>query len=105
MSARDALAAVIVEAYGENPDLCPCEQDLDVADHILAAGYRKPRTITTEDELDALPKGSVLLSHLGGVWTKYYDHYLEGDNWEAKGSSHIHADDLPATVLHEPSDG
>ena len=45
-SRRDELAAVIVEAYGEEPGECPCEQDLDVATHILAAGYQKPPTPT-----------------------------------------------------------
>jgi hypothetical protein len=30
------------------------------ADAILAAGYRKPRTITTAEELDALPVGSIV---------------------------------------------
>jgi hypothetical protein len=43
---RDELAAVIVEAYGEDAGECPCEQDLDVATHILAAGYQKPQAIT-----------------------------------------------------------
>lgn len=45
MSARDELATVIVEAYGEDSGACPCEQDLDVAAHILSAGYRKPKVI------------------------------------------------------------
>jgi hypothetical protein len=40
-SERDELAAVIVEAYGEGNDTCPCDQDLDVAAHILTAGYRR----------------------------------------------------------------
>lgn len=30
------------------------------ADHLLEAGYRKPRTITTQAELDALPVGSMV---------------------------------------------
>jgi len=42
MSERDELAKVIVAAYGEDPEEdCPCTQDLEVADAILAAGYRK----------------------------------------------------------------
>ncbi|MBG0738793.1 hypothetical protein IV500_05085 [Paeniglutamicibacter antarcticus] len=36
LSARDTIARVIVAAYGENSDECPCEQDLDVADAIIA---------------------------------------------------------------------
>lgn len=43
---RDELAAIIVSAYGEDADeLCPCEQDFQVAEAILAAGYRKPVSI------------------------------------------------------------
>jgi hypothetical protein len=34
-----------------------------IADGLLAAGYRKLRTITTTEELDALPVGSVVLVH------------------------------------------
>lgn len=74
----------------------------EIADAILAAGYQKPRQVSTVAELEELAKGSVIISHLGGVWTKYYDHFRELDNWEAKGSSYLHPDDLPATVLYEP---
>jgi len=31
-----------------------------IAEAILAAGYRKPRTVTTVEELDALPAGTLI---------------------------------------------
>jgi len=70
-----------------------------IADAILAAGYSRPRTITTADELDALSAGSVVRSDEGTVW--------ESDSgvWFETASRLLHvASDiaLPATVLHEP---
>ena len=32
-----------------------------IADAILAAGYRKPRTVSTAEELDTLPVGAVVI--------------------------------------------
>ena len=59
---RDELAKVIVAAYGEDAEAeCPCEQDLDVAEAILAAGYRKPRQVTTVEELKALEDPETVL--------------------------------------------
>jgi len=78
------------------------EAQVDIAiDAILAAGYRKPRTITTAEELDALAEGSVILSNDGedsaqkdgeGYW------YLWGGDI-GLCSEEIN---LPVTVLHEP---
>jgi hypothetical protein len=100
MSARDELAAVIVEAYGESPDECPCEQDLDVADAILAAGYRKPRTITTVAELDVLGLESVVKAVDGNVWECLVGGWFE----TASRACHVASDLLlPVTVLYEPS--
>lgn len=42
-----------------------------IADAILAAGYSKPRTITTAEELDALPEGSAVLDADHDVSTKH----------------------------------
>lgn len=49
---RDELARLISSRH-----------TMGAVDAILAAGYRKPRTITTVEELDALPVGSVVLAH------------------------------------------
>ena len=77
------------------------------ADAILAAGYSKPRTITTAEELDALPIGSVILSET-------YRHYADGTliSFQRNQDGHwyrgarardTHPDNfLPATVLYEP---
>lgn len=65
-------------------------------------GYIKQRTITTIEELEKMPMRSVLATHLGGIFTKFYDMYIESENWEAKGSKSINLGDLPATVLYEP---
>lgn len=69
----------------------------------------KPRTITTPEELDALPVGSVVM-HNGRAFQRYpaypapFDEYQKwkcGDGGfvrSTKDGSSI----LPATVLHEP---
>jgi hypothetical protein len=71
-------------------------------DAVLAAGYRKSRTVATIDELAKLPTGSVILTHKGGVFEKHFDHFREQDNWEARGAGSVWPEDLPATVLYEP---
>lgn len=48
--------STVINSY-KSPD----QQDHELTDVILAAGYRKPRTVTTVEELDALPVGSVVL--------------------------------------------
>ena len=69
-----------------------------LADAILAAGYRKTRTVTTAEELDGLAAGTIIRDPLpcikwgSGEWGTF-----SGDS---VGSNRI---DLPATVLHEPT--
>ena len=75
------------------------------ADAILAAGYRKPRTITTVEELDALPDGTIILSEVGGCWEagEWRGHGMNW--WKEPGRREIaHSEDLalPATVLYTP---
>lgn len=69
MSERDELADVL-------SDVVPQVQEYadafgEIADAILAAGYRKPRTIATTEELDALPEGSSVLDVDADVSTKH----------------------------------
>ena len=77
-----------------------------VVDAILAAGYRKPRTITTAEELDALPVESVVMSNMGNVYVKDFD--LDDPSaiwWVTAGAVSEYPSisiTLPATVLHEP---
>jgi hypothetical protein len=69
----------------------------ETVDDILAAGYQRPRTITTVEELDALPAGTIIRDPLpcikwgSGMWGTF-----SGDS---VGSNRI---DFPATVLYEP---
>ncbi|MFS0715508.1 hypothetical protein ABC337_04820 [Arthrobacter sp. 1P04PC] len=96
---RDELASVIIEAYGEDACETPCQQDMDVADHILAAGYRKPRTITTVEELDALAEGSVILSN-GGEDSAQKDGEGYWYLWGGDIGLTPEEINLPASVLH-----
>ena len=59
---RDELAGIIARAFRVHPNGVAYVDHKGGADALLAAGYRKPRTITTAEELDALPRGAVVLS-------------------------------------------
>lgn len=72
----------------------------------LAAGYTKPRTISTVAELDALPPESVIQSDAGLIYEKYadedgreYDYWLLPGEQRPQPATKI---DLPATVLSSP---
>ena len=108
---RDQLALLVHDAqYGES-DVTPRYWPLHIhkaADAILAADYRKPRTITTVEGLDALPMGAAILDTHRAVWVNDGDTVApwaslgEGDS--EGGPIWVHSVDiaLPATVLHEP---
>ncbi|AHB31657.1 hypothetical protein ArV2_gp46 [Arthrobacter phage vB_ArS-ArV2] len=73
-------------------------------ERILAAGYRRPRTIATVAELDALPDGVIIMdaraSCREGLKTMG-----SGNVWRAMGPATVLRSPeiaLPATVLHEP---
>lgn len=89
MSAREELAGII------GGKLIMRSSMTETADAILAAGYRKPRTITTAKELDALPEGSIV----AGDWATYQ---LVLGSWVTLGGPGTVQPTLPATVLHEP---
>lgn len=61
----DELAAIIKspESFDGGPVSCGPNDvyAARTADAILAAGYTRPRQVTTVEELDALPVGSVLI--------------------------------------------
>lgn len=69
-----------------------------IASALIAKGYRRPRTVTTVEELDALPIGSVVLDRSGKAW-----HSLGTREWWVGGvtirGGHPR-ELLPATVLH-----
>jgi len=62
---------------------------------VLALGYRKPRTITTTEELDTLPEGSVVLTCFGDACQ------MRGTR-EDLTAWHFLVKYGPATVIHEP---
>jgi len=68
-------------------------------------GYRKPRTITTAEELDALPVGSVLIDRDHDICQRFRGgwratiHEPNDDPW-LTDTLEV---DLPATVLREAS--
>jgi len=103
MNARDELAEVIYKARWvdavENAEMAT---DAKMAETILAAGWVKPRTITTVEELDALPDYSavMLAGRDGLICQKRYGSWaLMG--FDERVSLPQIAGDLPATVLHE----
>jgi len=106
MNARDELAAVIAAGYGDDNSDCPYDHAPTIAEAVLAAGYSKPRTITTAEELDALGYGAVFRDDNGRLWE------VEGIGYggvdKALNAMSIGAriaftsfGDFPATVLHE----
>jgi sugar phosphate isomerase/epimerase len=103
MSERDELAEIIQDCgeYIPGSHAHDYVSPDKAADAVLAAGYRKRRTITTAEELDALPNYSVLLDGDSDVWQK------RGEEWcsyeTARSSSKRIAKYGPMTVLHEPT--
>jgi len=97
----------IAEDYDINltnsPDMRPGVPEIgdfcgDVEKAVLAAGYVKPRTITTAAELDALPPGTIIRE---GILT--FSKWGSGA-WGTFSGSTYSSDrvDLPVTVLYEP---
>lgn len=110
MSARDELKQVIVGYFGPtlaiNSYKTPQQQDDELTDAILAAGYRKPRTIATTEELDALPVGAVLLSSELNPWQ--IDNDEDGERWYVANADTYFTSEIfmrqrgPFTVIWEP---
>ena len=73
-----------------------------MADALIAAGYRKPRTITTAEELDALPYATTVM-HDEGWGVTVAERHAEDMRWYVTGClEYIRPEALlPATVLYE----
>lgn len=70
---RDELAKVIETQpalLSTGNDQQDRARSTEIADAILAAGYRKPRIIHTAEELDHLPEGSLIVDSEPDVLTK-----------------------------------
>ena len=129
VSARDELLTTIIyhpwlpDHEGLYTGLCPSCPERQIhgghnspshaghlADAILAAGYTKPRIITTAAELDALPDGSVIRDAAGTIRERFNDLETTAALWYRTGSGGYVLSAqftwgklLPATVLHEPT--
>lgn len=108
---RDELAELIATAeypnldppWAERKDRSPVKwYSRKYADVLIAAGYRKPRTIRTVEELDALDADSVLRTKHGTLYTKGRDRdvLLSGVGWFT--ISDAIAEEQSFTVLYEP---
>lgn len=103
MSERDELAAKVQQASTVVGRGIAKVTAWAIANAILAAGYRRPREVTTAAELDALPVGSVVRSSAGTIACKCEATrgVVFGDDrsfpWLKLAT--------PATVLHEPEEG
>ena len=99
---RDELATVIRAEYIRAIDRKrPSDCFTAPADAIIAAGYRKPRTITTREELDELPSGSVVVL-ADGEPNVLHDNGWVLPNGPGGYTSWAIAQSLPATVVYEP---
>jgi len=78
---------------------------------VLAAGYSKPRTITTPAEANALPDRAAFITPGEIIFRKWKGYYGEGkDAWERELGQMVPAELLsaeghfPATVLFTPKE-
>lgn len=104
---RDQLAAIIGARRWHTNEAGG--QHAATADAILAAGFRPPaRVITDPAELDALPRGSAVLTRNGRVWQKAVTAATEWwpalSNWERAATSGQLLGMGIVTVLHVPAD-
>lgn len=108
---RDELAEIIANAEYPNMEPPWCERkdrspvkwySRKYADKILAAGYRKPRTITTIQELATLKSDAVVRDSDCRVLELMWDD--GGPYWSGMGDGDFfNPPTLPATVLYEPT--
>jgi len=100
----NAAPGLMEKEWDENPTTYSYAHH--IAEGLIAKGYRKPRTITTAEELHALGHGSVIRSEQRHYWVAHKEDGEGGNQgWAAAGTSRIPtdlSDWLPATVLWEP---
>lgn len=113
MSARVELAKVI---YTEGAFCGDCEYDgwdtcatcrrtcIGYAAAALAAGFSKPCTIKTFEELDALPVGTVVLDPIGlSLHKDILGNWNVSNGVRGATREELERDAFPATVLYEPA--
>lgn len=107
MSEREELASILSCQCTCDGKPDPSELHYRMADAVLSAGFRKPRVVTTVEELEALPDGAVIRlsnSRVAGKFAITNYHYWEvfgvtGDFLSGDFGKHI-----PVTVLYEGSE-
>jgi len=105
---RDELAQAIEHAShngGSAVDMLYPNEARHFADAVLAAGYRKPRTITSVEELRALPIGAMVMDTDPDVCRKVglntWRSLTETADWTYPSEDIV--DSGPFTVLWEPA--
>ena len=101
MNEREELAEVVWDLALRHLGVATSSSK-HMADELLAAGYRKPRQVTTVEELDALPYNSIVMFDEG--WrTSVAERQAESMRWCVPGClEYIRPEALlPATVIHE----
>jgi hypothetical protein len=108
MNNRSELGRIIWETSQSDEATISATGANIVAEWILAAGYRKPRTVTTVEELDALPVDSVVMESehdtfiirtMRGVFHRFPDGWYVVAGHGAREDIYIQ---LPVTVLYTP---
>lgn len=95
----EALADLLAEKRDEWPRLVNDMASEDLADEIFKAGYRKPRIISTVEELNALPVRSVIREAHGYIMEKLSDGwYTPAIESKYRGVNTF----VPAMVLYVP---
>lgn len=112
---RDELAELIANAeypnmeppWSERKDRSPVKwYSRKYADAVIAAGWTKPRTVTTVEELHGLPLGSVIIDSDPCVLQMLEKSAIGGAEWAQPNEERIYPSGhvtLPATVLYEPT--
>lgn len=98
---RDELAVIIDDLMSVNS-----YKSEAIAADLIAAGYRKPRTLTTAAELDSLRSGSVVLTTQrtpGFPWRKGPAGWRAGLSGRAVPSPNLMNDGGPLLLIHEPA--
>lgn len=113
MSNRDGLEAdlrVYLPSYleGAESDLPAVILAEALADYLHDEGYRKPRVITTVEELDALPVGSIVIDAYAATCTRLGSG-TSPFNWKrvttaVRRYAHSHQPYLPAEVIYAPEE-
>ena len=111
MSNNYEMAAIISDALALPKPGEKAMDSLRVADRLAAAGYSKPRTISTPAEANALPDRAAFITPGEIIFRKWKGYYGEGkDAWERELGQMVPAELLsaeghfPATVLFTPKE-